>query len=96
MKRKIAVGLSYDEHRDPAPKLVAKGFGKFAEKIIEAAKHAGVPIEENPDLAALLARGNLFDYIPATLFEAVAEVLAYIYVIDAEATAQRKRTEQGK
>ncbi len=90
MKRKIAVGLSYDADKDPAPKIVAKGFGEFAEKIIAAARDAGVPVEENAQLAALLARGNIFDYIPATVFEAVAEILAYVYLLDTEQEARKE------
>ena len=64
---------------DKAPKLVAKGAGVVAEKIIKTAEEAGVPIHEDPDLLALLMTLNVGELIPPELYMAVAEVLAFIY-----------------
>ena len=77
--RRAAAALRYKEGEDPAPRLVAKGAGKIAEKIIEAAKAAGVTIHEDPDLLALLMTLNIDEVIPPEMYVAVAEVLAFIY-----------------
>ena len=77
--RKSAAALRYRQGEDPAPKLVAKGVGKIAEKIIAAAREAGVPIYEDPDILALLMTLNINEVIPSEMYVAVAEVLAFIY-----------------
>ena len=77
--RKAAAALKYRAGEDPAPRLVAKGLGIIAEKIIEAAKEASVPIQEDPDLAAILMTLNIDEVIPPEMYSAVAEVLAFIY-----------------
>ena len=82
ISRKSAAALRYKQGEDPAPKLVAKGMGKIAEKIIEAAQEAGVPIHEDPDLLALLMTLNINEIIPPETYIAVAEVLAFIYRIN--------------
>jgi flagellar biosynthetic protein FlhB len=77
----IAVALKYDfSGKDPAPKIVAKGERRIAEKIKEIARNAGVPVIENKPLArALNKQCNIGDVIPAELYQAVAEVLAFIF-----------------
>jgi flagellar biosynthesis protein len=77
--RRFAAALRYRQEDDPAPRLVAKGTGVIAEKIIAAAKDAGVPVYEDPDLLALLMTLNVNELIPPDLYIAVAEVLAFIY-----------------
>ena len=77
--RKSAAALRYKQEMDLAPRLVAKGVGKIAEKIIAAAKEAGVPIHEDPDLLALLMQLNINEVIPPEMYVALAEVLAFIY-----------------
>ncbi len=72
-----AVALHYDG-RD-APRLTAKGDGEIAKAIIERAKEHGVPLQENGELCALLARVELGDEVPRELYVAVAEVLAFAY-----------------
>jgi flagellar biosynthesis protein len=74
-----AAALRYRQERDSAPRLVAKGYGKIAEKIIEAAKEAGIPIREDPDLLSLLMMVNIDEMIPPELYAAVAELLAFVY-----------------
>ena len=74
-----AVALTYERGRMAAPVLVAKGADEMAARIRAIARQAGVPIIENPPLArALHANAELGDPIPASLFTAVAEVLAYL------------------
>jgi flagellar biosynthetic protein FlhB len=74
-----AVALAYQKGQMAAPIVVAKGADAIAARIRALAREAGVPIIENPSLArALHANAELGDPIPATLFTAVAEVLAYL------------------
>ncbi|MDP8221943.1 MAG: EscU/YscU/HrcU family type III secretion system export apparatus switch protein [Candidatus Lernaella stagnicola] len=77
--RKAAAAIKYDPGKDGAPRVTAKGMGVVAEKIIEKAIAAGVPLREDPDLAAALARMPLGEEIPPALYQAVAEVLAFVY-----------------
>jgi len=83
--RKGAAALRYRLGMDPAPRLVAKGAGLVAEKIIEAARKAGVPIYEDPDLLALLMTLNIGEVIPPEMYTAVAEVLVFIYRMNKKA-----------
>ena len=78
-KRKKAVALKYERGKDNAPKVVAKGQGKIAEKIIKKAKEHGIHIEENPELVEVLSKLNLYEEIPSELYKAVAEILVFIY-----------------
>ncbi|MEA3334052.1 MAG: flagellar biosynthesis protein FlhB [Pseudomonadota bacterium] len=85
----IAVALVYDQESSEAPLLVAKGAGLMAEKIKKIAREHDVPVVENKALARLLFKTvELNQMIPETLYQAVAEVLAYIYRRDgAQASA---------
>lgn len=83
-QRKGAVALSYDRARDEAPKVAASGRGQVAEHILEAAREAGVPVQEDPDLLEVLARVPVGDEIPPELYQAVAEILAFIYRMNAQ------------
>jgi flagellar biosynthesis protein len=82
-KRKEAVALRYAQHQE-APTVSAKGKGLVAESIVEKAKENGIPIQEDPSLVELLAKLNLQEQIPEDLYQAVAEVFAFIYKIDKE------------
>ena len=76
----LAVALRYDRTEMSAPKVVAKGAGFIAGRIREIAAQAKVPIVENRSLARTLFRSvEIGQYIPETLYKAVAEVLAYVY-----------------
>jgi flagellar biosynthesis protein len=84
-ERKIqrqAVALHYDQPTDSTPKVLASGQGDVAEQIIAAAKSAGIDIVEDSDLLEVLGRVPLGTEIPEELFEAVAEILAFIYRIN--------------
>ena len=76
---RIAVALKYDRKADPAPRVIAKGEGELAGKILELAREHGVAIREDKDLAQLLAAVELETQIPVEAFVAVAEILSYIY-----------------
>ena len=76
----LAVALRYDADSMDAPVVVAKGAGFMAEKIKQIARHAGVPILENRSLARGLFKGTkVGQEIPAALYQAAAELLAYVY-----------------
>ena len=76
----IAIALRYDRKSMQAPRLVAKGIRKNAEQIREIARQSGVLIVENKPLARLMFKyGKVGQEIPAQLYAAVAEVLAYVY-----------------
>ncbi|HEX2588849.1 MAG TPA: EscU/YscU/HrcU family type III secretion system export apparatus switch protein [Gaiellales bacterium] len=76
-QRKRAAALRYDG-RD-APRVVATGRGLVAEKILDAAREAGVPLREDPVLMEALATLELEQEIPPELYRAVAEALAWAY-----------------
>jgi flagellar biosynthesis protein len=77
-----AVALAY-HGGDPAPKVVAKGKGLLAEQIILRAQEAGVFVHESKELVALLMDVDLDRQIPPALYRAIAELLAWLYHIEA-------------
>lgn len=78
-RRLSATALAYDPKTDGAPRVIASGAGKTAEKIIALARQHDVPVFEDPELTTALALVNLDDEIPPELYLVVAEVLAYLY-----------------
>jgi flagellar biosynthesis protein len=82
--RKTAVALRYDDQSSTAPRVVAKGRGDTADRILAAARAHGVPIREDKDLVELLSACELLDEIPAELYAAVAQVLAYLHALNQE------------
>ena len=74
-----AVALGYEPGKDLAPKVLAKGRGALAEKIMEVARAHGIPLQEDPILVELLAKVEIDQEIPSVLYQAVAEVLAFVY-----------------
>jgi flagellar biosynthetic protein FlhB len=76
----LAVALRYERGTMPAPRVVAKGAGFVAQRIVELARQHAVPIvERKPVAQALFKAAQVGQEIPAGLFLAVAEVLAYLY-----------------
>lgn len=80
-----AVALKYDRKKDNAPRVIAKGRGEIAEKIIEVAKAHNVPLYEDKNLIQILEALDLETEIPPELYRAVAEVLAFIYRLNSSA-----------
>lgn len=76
-----ATALSYVQG-ERAPQVTATGSGRVAERILEVAREAGVPVRSDPALAEALARLELGDEIPGELYQAVAETLAWAYRLD--------------
>ncbi len=77
-----AVALTYDEEERLAPRVVAKGTGAVAGRILSSAQEHGIPIYQNKTLTSMLMAVELDREIPPELYQAVAEVLAYIYRLD--------------
>ena len=74
-----AVALRYAPIKDAAPKLVAKGRGYLADKILELARQHHIPIRQDKNLVQILAKLDLEAEIPREVYQAVAEILAFIY-----------------
>jgi flagellar biosynthesis protein len=77
--RKKAVALGYAEKKDAAPRVLAKGTGLLAERIIELARQHGIYTYTDPDLVEVLSAVDVDSEIPRELYRAVAEVLAFVY-----------------
>ena len=77
--RRRAIALGYDNTRDHAPKVTATGSGQVADRILQAAREHGVPIQEDPDLAEALSQLDLWQAIPPELYAVIAEVFAWAY-----------------
>ena len=82
--RKKAVALKYSEEKSAAPVVVAKGDEAIAEKIIDEAKKAGVPLYKDDALVEVLSQIELDREIPPELYGAVAEIMSWVYKADKE------------
>ena len=81
-----AVALKYDPSMAPAPKVMASGRGKIAEQILELAKRHNVPVRADPDLAEALVKLEIGQMIPPQLYMVIAEVFAWLYRLNEDAT----------
>lgn len=81
MKQKlpIAIALEYDEEN--APSVKAKGTGDLAQRIIDIAKENNIHLQEDKELIQILAELELGEEIPEQLYKAVAEIIAFAYII---------------
>ena len=84
-----AVAIAY-QTGDLAPKVVAKGSGLIAAEIIARAKEHGVFVHESKELVALLMQVELDRNIPPALYRMVAELLAWLYHIEATTKTQQR------
>lgn len=80
-KVKTAISLEYNPDED-APKVVASGKGALAERILEQAKQAEVPIHQDDKLAKTLSKLEIGEMIPPELYEVVAEILVFVDAMD--------------
>ncbi len=74
-----AVALRYDTESDRAPMVLAKGQRLLADQILALAQEHGIPVQEDPGLVAVLSKLDVGAEIPEELYQAVAEVLAFVY-----------------
>ncbi|UYG00070.1 MULTISPECIES: EscU/YscU/HrcU family type III secretion system export apparatus switch protein [unclassified Halomonas] len=77
-RRRQAVALAYQEG-EQAPRVVAKGYGELAERIMAEAERQGIYVHDAPELVALLMQLNLDSEIPASLYQVVAELLVWVF-----------------
>ncbi len=78
-KKLKAAALRYRHRKDSAPRVVAKGSGRIAERILQIAFEHDIPIEDDPYLVEVLSSLDLYDEIPPELYKAVAEILVFVY-----------------
>lgn len=87
---KAAVALEYVPSERSSPKVTAQGRGALAEQIIREARRAGVPIKEDRDLVELLMQLDLDRYIPPELYQAVAEIIFFLYGLNEQWKAEHQ------
>ncbi|GGE65714.1 EscU/YscU/HrcU family type III secretion system export apparatus switch protein [Priestia taiwanensis] len=81
-KRREVVALKYDQFKQDAPYVVAKGRGLVADEILAKAKEHDIPVQEDPSLLEVLSKLEINESIPEELYQVVAEVFAFIYRVD--------------
>jgi flagellar biosynthesis protein len=87
-KRQRAVALKYElGDRSRAPQVMAKGVGSVAERILDMAREKGIPLYSDPELVEVLGQLDVGREIQPELYQAVAEVLIYLYKMN-----QKKRS----
>ncbi len=85
-----AIALKYDQEGSSAPKVVAKGQGEIAKKILQKADEFEIPIFKNKALAESLLNLDVDEQIPPNLYKAVAEV--FVWLMNSEQKAQLSRS----
>ncbi|MGM0919725.1 MAG: EscU/YscU/HrcU family type III secretion system export apparatus switch protein [Bacillota bacterium] len=91
-KQKKAAALRYNDKKDAAPRVTAKGRGHLADTIIEAAKINHVPVQEDPSLIEILHKMEVNEQIPEELYQAVAEIFSFLYQVDKEAETMSEKS----
>jgi flagellar biosynthesis protein len=89
--RPTAIAVALKQEKDAVPTVVASGRGHLAEQILAVAFAAGVRVREDADLAELLAAAGVDLPIPPASFEAVAEIMTYLYRANSAAPAGAAR-----
>jgi flagellar biosynthesis protein len=81
-QRKRAVALRYDPKREAAPRVIAKGTGAVADRILALARKNSVPVRQDTNLVQVLSRLNLDQQIPPEVYQAVAAILAFLHKLN--------------
>lgn len=85
-RRRSAAALAYDAKAgDGTPRVIAKGYGLVAEMIVQRAQEAGLYVHRAPEMVSLLMQIDLDTQIPPQLYQAVAELLAWLYRLESGA-----------
>jgi len=87
-QRPAAAALHWDPVGTAPPEIIATGRGMIAEEIVAAAREHGIPLHQDPGLVEALSKLDIGTVIPRELYAVVAEVLAFVYSVDAEAAAR--------
>lgn len=82
MSTDYAVALGYDHTKQAAPKVLAKGQGPIAQKIVQIAIDEGIEIRRDADLVQILKAVDIDEEIPVEAFAAVAEIISYVYQVN--------------
>ena len=90
-KRLKVVALKYDAAKQAAPQMLAKGQGSIADKILAKAREKGIPLYKDPELVEILSQLDVGIEIQPELYQAVAEVLIFIYKMNKKKAAQHAR-----
>ena len=85
-----AVALKYKAYEDLAPKVIAKGKGELAKKIIEKAKEFDIPLFQNEELADMLLNVEVNEEVPPKMYEAVVEVFIWLYKLEEKAQISKQ------
>ncbi len=88
-RRPAAVAVRYDTGEESAPRVLAKGQGEVAERILAIAAEHGIPLHTDADLVKLLMVLDLDVEIPPQMYRALAEVLAHVYRVNGRRSAGR-------
>lgn len=84
-----AIALRYEENKDVAPLVLAKGQGSLAEAILQLAKEAEVPSVTAPELLGLLEGVEVGEYIPPEAYQLTAEILAFIWQLEDQLSKEK-------
>jgi flagellar biosynthesis protein len=84
-QRPAAAALAYDPTAPQPPEIVAVGRGLSADEIVRIAREHDVPVHQDAGLVEALAKLEVGQTIPRELYAVVAEVLAFVYAVDAQA-----------
>lgn len=87
--RRQAVALAYQGDEE-APRVVAKGYGELAERIMAEAQRQGIYVHDAPELVALLMQLNLDEEIPGSLYQVVAEILVWVFELSDDSVQPRE------
>ncbi|WP_110656470.1 EscU/YscU/HrcU family type III secretion system export apparatus switch protein [Salinicola halimionae] len=82
--------MAYSGERTDAPRVVAKGYGNLADRIIELGHQEGIFVHDSPELVALLMQVDLDTRIPESLYQVIAELLVWIGQIDHSAGGEHR------
>ncbi|MFT4541307.1 MAG: flagellar biosynthesis protein [Planctomycetota bacterium] len=93
-KRVVALQHERDAG-DGAPRVVAKGNGSLAERILAIAEEHGVPVRHDPDLVEMLASAEVGDQIPVEVYGAVASLLTFLYRMNEEQKPPAEKVDPG-
>lgn len=80
--KKSAIALEYEPSTDQAPKVIARGRGYLAEKILDKAQEYDIPVHKDEKLTSELEHLDIGEYIPKELYQVVAEVLVFVDSMD--------------
>lgn len=79
---RLAVALKYEEEGPATPIVIAAGRGEIAEKIVQIARREKVPLHQDESLVQVLAELEIGTQIPPELYQAVAQIIAFVWRID--------------